>query len=101
MDLHCGFGNAQVACHFLVAGALGDQREDLALARRQAVNGVGVNGGRWLRSSVVSRQGRRRSRPLPAVCRQERGSQGMVHVLGEKGLTEVDLHTLLAWKNNA
>jgi hypothetical protein len=25
----------------------------------------------------------------------------MVHVLGEKGLTEVDLHTLLAWKNNA
>ena len=31
VDLHRGLGDAQIARHFLVAGALGDQAEDLAL----------------------------------------------------------------------
>jgi energy-coupling factor transporter ATP-binding protein EcfA2 len=53
VDLHRGFGDVQVARQFLVAGALGDQGQDLALTRRQAVDGVGVDGRRrWCGSAL-------------------------------------------------
>ena len=53
MDLHRGFGNVQLARHFLVAGTLGDQGQDLALTRRQAVDGVGIH--RWRRGGGGAR----------------------------------------------
>ncbi len=36
---------------------------------------------------VVPRQGRRCRRRMPSVCRQECSGQGLVHVLGQKGLS--------------